>query len=85
MDQIKLNYIDDGIPNFIVNDLDPLTDKISAVYNIGGGYKNSISLLESIEKIESLTNIKMNFCYENDYSFLNQNTDIISISDLKID
>ena len=35
--------------------------KISAVYNIGGGYKNSISLLESIEKIESLTNIKMNF------------------------
>ena len=33
MDQIKLNYIDDGIPNFIVNDLDPLTDKISAFYN----------------------------------------------------
>ena len=33
MDQVKLNYIDDGIPNFIVNDLDPLTEKISAFYN----------------------------------------------------
>ena len=33
MDQLKLNYIDDGIPNFIVNDLDPLTDKMSAFYN----------------------------------------------------
>ena len=33
MDQLKLNYIEDGIPNFIVNDLDPLTDKMSAFYN----------------------------------------------------
>jgi len=33
MDQIKINYIDDGIPIFIVNDLDPLTDKMSAFYN----------------------------------------------------
>ena len=33
MDQVKLNYIDDGIPNFIVNDLDPLTDKMSDFYN----------------------------------------------------
>ena len=33
MDQVKLNYIDDGIPNFIVNDLDPLTGKMSDFYN----------------------------------------------------
>mgnify|MGYP002835833334 CR=1 FL=1 len=33
IDQVKLNYIDDGIPNFIVNDLDPLTDKMSDFYN----------------------------------------------------
>ena len=33
MDKIKLKYIDDVIPNFIVNDLDPLTDKMSAFYN----------------------------------------------------
>ncbi len=33
--------------------------KKAAVYNIGGGYKNSISLTESISKIESITNKKM--------------------------
>ncbi len=33
MDQVKLNYIDDGIPNFIVNDLDPLTGKMSDFYD----------------------------------------------------
>ena len=31
MDQVKLKYIDYGIPNFIVNDLDPLTSKM--LYN----------------------------------------------------
>ena len=33
MDQVKINYIDDGIPNFIVNDLDPLTSKMSNFYD----------------------------------------------------
>ena len=33
MDQIKINYIDDGIPNFVVNDLDPLTCKMSMFYD----------------------------------------------------
>lgn len=33
MDQVKLKYIDYGIPNFIVNDLDPLTSKMSDFYN----------------------------------------------------
>ena len=33
MDHINLNYIDDGIPNFIINDLDPLTGKMADFYN----------------------------------------------------
>ena len=33
--------------------------KISAVYNIGGGYNNSISILESIKKIEEISEQKM--------------------------
>ena len=33
--------------------------KVAAVYNLGGGFENSISLLESIKKIESITGIKM--------------------------
>ena len=33
--------------------------KIGAVYNIGGGYQNSISLQESIKKIENMTGINM--------------------------
>ena len=37
--------------------------RIASVYNLGGGYSNSISLKESIEKIESLTNIKMIYDY----------------------
>ena len=37
--------------------------KIAAVYNIGGGFDNSISLIESINKIESLTGIKMQYEY----------------------
>jgi len=37
--------------------------RIASVYNLGGGYSNSISLKESIEKIESLTNIRMIYDY----------------------
>ena len=33
IDKVKLNFIDDGIPNFIINDLDPLTGKMSDFYN----------------------------------------------------
>ena len=37
--------------------------KIASVYNIGGGYKNSISILEAFEKIESISGEKMIFKY----------------------
>ena len=37
--------------------------KVAAIYNIGGGYGNSISLMESISKIESISGIKMNYKY----------------------
>jgi len=37
--------------------------KQAAVYNIGGGFQNSISLIESIRKIESITKQKMIFKY----------------------
>lgn len=33
------------------------------VYNLGGGRKNSISILEAFEKIETLSDIKMNYKY----------------------
>ncbi len=33
IDQVKLNYIHEDIPNFIVNDLDQLTDKMSVFYD----------------------------------------------------
>ena len=37
--------------------------QIASVFNIGGGYKNSISLIESINKIESISNHKMIYSY----------------------
>ena len=37
--------------------------KKGVVYNIGGGYQNSISIIESIDKIESITNKKMSYKY----------------------
>ncbi|RPG17961.1 MAG: NAD-dependent epimerase/dehydratase family protein [Pelagibacteraceae bacterium TMED124] len=38
--------------------------KIASVYNIGGGYENSISMLEAIDRVESITNFKMNYEYD---------------------
>lgn len=38
--------------------------KIASVYNIGGGYQNSISIIESFEKIENLTGLKMKYEYD---------------------
>ena len=37
--------------------------KIAAVYNIGGGYKNSVSIIEAIKKIELISGIKMEYEY----------------------
>ena len=37
--------------------------KVGAVYNIGGGYFNSVSILEAITKVEELSGKKMNLSY----------------------
>ena len=37
--------------------------KRAAVYNIGGGYENSISILEAISKIEDFSGKKMKYDY----------------------
>lgn len=34
------------------------TPKVAAVYNIGGGFQNSVSILEAIEKIENISEKK---------------------------
>ena len=38
----------------------------AAVYNIGGGYENSISLIESIKRIENISNKKMIYSYSDE-------------------
>ena len=38
--------------------------RIAEVYNLGGGKKNSISILEAFKLVESITAKKMNFKYE---------------------
>ena len=35
--------------------------RIGEVYNIGGGYDNSISILEAIDKIEQISSLKQSF------------------------
>ena len=37
--------------------------KVAAVYNIGGGRENSISILEAFKLIESISNIPMKYSY----------------------
>ena len=59
--QVRDNIHSYDVVNFIYQFLQ--RPKIAAVYNIGGGYDNSISLIESINKIESLTEIKMRYEY----------------------
>ena len=39
--------------------------KKSQVYNLGGGYENSCSILEAIDMIENQTKIKFNYKYIN--------------------
>lgn len=59
--QVRDNIHSFDVANFIY--LFSKEPKISAVYNIGGGYKNSISILESINKIEEISEQKMIFSY----------------------
>ena len=59
--QVRDNIHSYDVASFIsefIND-----PKVAAIYNIGGGYENSISIKESISKIESISGIKMKYKY----------------------
>lgn len=59
--QVRDNIHSQDVSNFI--DLYIKSPKIAQVYNIGGGRKNSISILEAFQKIEQISNKKMIYKY----------------------
>ena len=59
--QVRDNIHSWDVANFIYQFFQ--SPKISKVYNLGGGYFNSISIIESIEKIENISGIKMIYEY----------------------
>ena len=59
--QVRDNIHSWDVANFIYEFFK--SPKISSVYNIGGGYNNSISLIESIKKIEDISGKKMIYEY----------------------
>lgn len=61
--QVRDNIHSFDVANFIY--LYSQSPKKAAVYNIGGGHQNSISILESISKIEHISGIKMRYKYSN--------------------
>lgn len=60
--QVRDNIHSYDVANFIY--LFSRNPKFAAVYNIGGGYGNSISILEAFKMIESLSGNKMEYNYE---------------------
>ena len=59
--QLRDNIHAFDIARFI--DLFISSPKCAAVYNVGGGLENSCSVIEAIEKIESISEIRMNCDY----------------------
>ena len=59
--QVRDNIHSFDVATFISEFIDK--PRVAAVYNIGGGFCNSISLIESIEKIENISNKKMKYTY----------------------
>ena len=57
--QVRDNIHSFDVATFISDFIE--NPKVSAIYNIGGGFQNSISLLESISKIEKLRENSLNF------------------------
>lgn len=75
--QVRDNIHSYDVANFIRHFYE--NPRVAAVYNLGGGRENSISILESFKKIESISNIDM------EYSYSDQNREgdhICYISDL---
>ena len=60
--QVRDNIHSFDVANFISQFI--ANPKKACIYNIGGGYENSISILESIKKIELISGIKMVFKYD---------------------
>ena len=59
--QVRDNIHSYDVARFI--DLFIQNPKVAAVYNIGGGRENSISILEAFKLIESISNIPMKYSY----------------------
>ena len=59
--QVRDNIHSYDVARFI--DLFTQNPKVAAVYNIGGGRENSISILEAFKLIESISNIPMKYSY----------------------
>jgi len=59
--QVRDNIHSFDVARFI--DLFIQTPKVAAVYNIGGGRENSISILEAFKLIESISNKPMKYTY----------------------
>jgi CDP-paratose 2-epimerase len=59
--QVRDNIHSWDVANFIAHFIDK--PKPAAVYNLGGGKQNSISMLEAFQKIESISGISMRYTY----------------------
>lgn len=57
--QVRDNIHSTDVANFIFEYFK--NPRIGEVYNIGGGYDNSISILEAIDKIEQISSLKQSF------------------------
>lgn len=59
--QVRDNLHSEDVANFI--NLFIESPRPAAVYNIGGGFRNSISVLEAIDAVEEISGIKMKSSY----------------------
>ena len=62
--QVRDNIHSFDVANFIANFLKK--PKVAAVYNIGGGRDNSISILEAFDLISSISGKPMRYSYQNE-------------------
>lgn len=62
--QVRDNIHSKDVISFI--DLFINNPRISEVYNLGGGYENSVSMIEAIKKIETVSSKKMKVSYSNE-------------------
>lgn len=59
--QVRDNLHADDVADFVFNFIE--NPKVAAIYNLGGGFDNSVSVLEAINLVEEVSGIKMNTIY----------------------